>query len=152
MAIIDSKIVEFIEEHHVLTLATCNNNKPYCATMFYFSDISVISDNESIEFVFTSDDHTRHVNEALVNKDVAGSIALETSIVGKIQGVQFTGIISKLEDAELSKAKKKYVKRFPIALLATLHLWKINVDFIKLTDNRLGFGKKLIWQKCHNEI
>jgi len=26
-------------------------------------------------------------------------------------------------------------------------LWGIEPDFIKMTHNRLGFGKKLIWQQ-----
>ena len=35
---------------------------------------------------------------------------------------------------------------FPIArLMPNLHLWTLRPDFIKMTDNRLGFGKKLIW-------
>ena len=147
---IDSKIIEFISEHHVLTLATCNNKQPYCATMFYVYNYQVNNGEEHIEFIFTSDDHTRHVKEAIENRNVAGSIALETSIVGKIQGIQFTGVISKIEEEQLTIAKKRYIKRFPVAMLASLHLWKIEVDFIKLTDNRLGFGKKLIWDKSLN--
>lgn len=144
---IDSKIVEFIREHHVLTLATASNNKPYCATMFYISDFTDEKMPSALSLIFTSDDETRHVKEVAENKDVAGAIALETSIIGKIQGIQFTGIIEKLEGAELKKAKTAYIKRFPIAALATLHLWKVDIQFMKLTDNRLGFGKKLIWDK-----
>jgi uncharacterized protein YhbP (UPF0306 family) len=30
------------------------------------------------------------------NKHVAGAVALETSMIGKIQGIQFTGIIAEL--------------------------------------------------------
>jgi hypothetical protein len=26
-------------------------------------------------------------------------------------------------------------------------LWKLRVDYAKMTDNRLGFGKKLIWER-----
>ena len=145
--IIDQKIVEFIKDHHVLTLATCNNNKPYCATMFYIADFKGENEPKSVCLVFTSDDETRHVKDIHENKHIAGAIALETSIVGKIQGIQFTGIIKKLDGAELKNAKMSYIKRFPVAALATLHLWEVEVDYIKLTDNRLGFGKKLTWTK-----
>ena len=34
---------------------------------------------------------------------------------------------------------------FPYAALAELTLWAIAPDFMKFTDNTLGFGKKLIW-------
>jgi uncharacterized protein YhbP (UPF0306 family) len=27
-----------------------------------------------------------------------------------------------------------------------LHLWSLAPDYIKMTDNRLGFGTKLIWK------
>jgi uncharacterized protein YhbP (UPF0306 family) len=27
------------------------------------------------------------------------------------------------------------------------HLWEMKLTFIKMTHNKLGFGKKLIWEK-----
>jgi uncharacterized protein len=35
--------------------------------------------------------------------------------------------------------------RFPVAALMDTRLWIVRLTFIKMTDNRLGFGKKLIW-------
>jgi hypothetical protein len=65
--------------------------------------------------------------------------------VGRIRGAQFTGTITEPEGDELARARKIYLRRFPYAALADLHLWVIILDYIKLTDNRLGFGKKIIW-------
>ena len=48
-----------------------------------------------------------------------------------------------LEDKEL---KKLYFKAFPYALALSPKLWQIKVNYFKMTDNRLGFGKKIIWQ------
>ncbi len=77
------------------------------------------------------------------NPKVAASIVLETRIVGRVQGLQITGeIIRATEDDRF-----KYIKRFPYAAVADLTLWRLQADFMKLTDNTLGFGKKLIWQK-----
>jgi len=28
-----------------------------------------------------------------------------------------------------------------------LNLWQLDVTYFKFTDNRLGFGKKLIWKR-----
>jgi hypothetical protein len=78
---------------------------------------------------------------------VAGAVALETTMVGKIQGIQFSGQMLELEGEILKKATKAYLKKFPVARLKDLLLWGIHSDFIKMTHNRLGFGKKLIWQK-----
>ena len=135
------KITGFIREHHVLTLATAIDSLPYCCSCFY-----VYLEQENM-FVFTSDQGTRHVADIEKNKQVAGAIALETSIVGKIRGLQFTGIIKELKGDELKLAKKAYVKKFPVARLVKLNLWGLTPNFMKLTDNRLGFGKKLIWEK-----
>ena len=40
-----------------------------------------------------------------------------------------------------------YIKAFPYAAVADLSLWRIEADMMKLTDNTLGFGKKLIWHR-----
>ncbi len=135
---LDSKITHFFIDHHVLTLATSVDNQPYCANCFYAYDI------KSNALIFTSDEETKHVQDALSNSSVAGSVVLETSVVGKIQGIQFNGQIHKNESKQIEKI---YMKRFPFAKLMTTTLWVIDLDFIKMTDNRLGFGKKLIWNK-----
>lgn len=136
----ESRITEFIGKHHVLTLATCANNIPYTSTCFY------VYDEASNCFIVTSDYETRHATEMLANVKIAGAIALETSIVGKIQGIQFTGTAKEISGQEFEEARKSYIRKFPVAALAKLHLWKLEPDFIKMTHNRLGFGKKLIWQ------
>ena len=42
--------------------------------------------------------------------------------------------------------RRCYIKRFPYAAVAPLSLWMLRPKMMKLTDNTLGFGKKLIWQ------
>jgi len=137
----DKRIIDFIKKHHVLTLATCHNNQPWCASCFY-----VYLEEENC-FVFTSDDHTRHIHEVNANPLVAGSVVLETSVVGKIRGIQFAGMMEKPGDNLYTRVKSAYLKKFPFAVLMNTSLWIIHLNYIKMTDNRLGFGKKLIWEK-----
>jgi len=137
----ENRIVNFLKKHHVLTLATTINNEPWCANCFYVYDVA---DND---FVFTSDNDTRHIKDAIINPFVAGSVVLETSVIGKIQGIQFQGNLYKAEGKRLTKAKQKYLLRFPIASLMNTNLWILELTYLKMTDNRLGFGKKLIWKK-----
>lgn len=138
---IDKRIVTFINKHHVLTLATCSENKPWCANCFYvyFEDMNL--------FVFTSDDTTKHIQDVLMHDLVAGSIVLETTVIGKIRGIQFQGKMWKPEGDLLKKVKIAYLKRFPVAMLLKTNLWVVEPSLLKFTDNRLGFGKKLIWRK-----
>ncbi len=137
----DKRIVDFINEHHVLTLATSVENSPWCANCFY----TYLEDENC--FVFTSDVETRHVQDVLANSNVAGSVVLETNTVGKIQGIQFAGKMEKPEKELASKVKKAYLKKFPFAVLMKTTLWVVHPVILKMTDNRLGFGKKLIWEE-----
>jgi len=138
---IDPRITEFIGEHHILTLATSSDNRPYTCSCFY-----VYLPGENL-FVCTSDRHTKHIRDVERQNRVAGAVALETTMVGKIQGIQFTGTMFELKGDILRTATQAYVKKFPVARLKDLLLWGIEPDFIKMTHNRLGFGKKLIWRK-----
>jgi uncharacterized protein YhbP (UPF0306 family) len=83
----------------------------------------------------------------LQNNKVAGSVVLETEIVGKVQGLQFSGEMTFCEDEDEKQAKKVYVKRFPLTTLTPKILWRISIFNAKYTDNTLGFGKKLTWEK-----
>ena len=136
---IEPRIIKFFRKHHVLTIATSVENEPWCANCFY------VYLKEENALVFTTDTDTRHGKEFLENPLVAGSVVLETMRVGKIQGIQFQGIVSEPEGEMLSKAKWAYLKKFPPAVLMDTHLWIVKLTLIKMTDNRLGFGKKLIW-------
>ena len=139
----EKRITDFIREHHILTLAVTRDNEPWCATCYYAWM------NDGNRFIITSDPDTRHIRDVTEggNYQVAGAIALETRIVGKIRGIQFSGVIKRLEGEELRQARKAYLRRFPVArMMPGLHLWSLTPGFIKMTDNRLGFGKKLAWK------
>lgn len=134
---IDERIIKFIRRHHVLTLATVSSEgMPYVANCFYAYD------KRRNLFVFTSDEATRHGGEMAANSSVALSIVLETRIVGRVEGLQTTGIAERGDE----EAKLCYIKRFPYAAAAPLTLWMVRPTMMKLTDNTLGFGTKLIWQ------
>lgn len=136
----DKRISDFLKEHHVLTLATCTENNAWCAHCYY------VWLKEENCFVFTSGAESKHVQDVNVNPKVAGSVVLETSIVGKVQGIQFRGTMEIPEKELATKAKIAYYKKFPLAVAIKTTLWVVHADYIKMTDNRLGFGKNLIWE------
>lgn len=138
---VETRISDFIKEHHVLTLATSNDSESWCANCFY------VYVKDEISFLFTSDIDTKHIQLALENPNVSGSIVLETKIVGKIRGIQFTGVIQQVAKNEYAKYKLKYLKKYPFAVLINTELWVVKIQKIKMTDNRLGFGKKLNWER-----
>jgi uncharacterized protein YhbP (UPF0306 family) len=131
----DIKLIEdFIRSHHVMSLATYATQISVCS-LFY------VYDETNRCFVVASSMETTHIKDILQNNNVAGNIFLETKEVGKIQGLQFKGQFYKCEDKD---KKKLYFKKFPYALALKPILWEIRVNHFKYTDNRLGFGKKLV--------
>jgi len=83
------------------------------------------------------------MNNAVKNPYVAGTVALETKTVGKIQGIQFSGVMAKAEP----KGYELYFGAFPYARIMNPILWEIRLDEVKMTDNTLGFGKKVTWKR-----
>lgn len=130
------KITAFIAEHHVLTLATAAKNVPHCAPLFYAYD------RQRNCFVFASDETTEHARQMAVQPVVGAAIYLETSVVGKVQGLQIEGTVCRAgkEDTHC------YYRTFPYARAMCPVLWRLQPRRMKLTDNRLGFGKKLVWE------
>jgi len=132
-----NKIVSFIDKHHVMSLASMGENGLSACNLFYAFD------EKELSFVVASSDETQHIQNILKNPKIAGTIVLETKTVGKIQGLQFNGTFTLLQERTL---KKLYFKTFPYVLAMNPKLWKIQVDHFKLTDNTLGFGKKLLYK------
>jgi uncharacterized protein YhbP (UPF0306 family) len=133
-------IEEFINQHHVLTLATnTQDGELSVCNLFY------VYDSTRQSFVFASDEKTTHMqNIQSFSNRVAGGIVLETKEVGKIQGLQFRADVISVKSAEL---KKLYFTRYPYALALAPRLWECCMKWAKLTDNRFGFGKKVVWEK-----
>lgn len=132
----DSKITAFILQHHLLTLAT-SGERVWCCSMFYAYD------PETISFIVASDETTEHMKNVAQNSYVSGTVALETKTVGKIQGIQYAGVMQSCPES----LKHLYFEAFPYARVMNPTLWRIRLDEMKMTDNTLGFGKKIMWKR-----
>jgi uncharacterized protein YhbP (UPF0306 family) len=141
----DNRIEKFISNHQTLTLATVENGQPYCCSLFYAFD------SEECRFYFMSSADTRHIVEAIKNPKIAGTIVKEINSIAHLQGLQFIGRIIAEENSSNKKAEKNYLSKFPFAKIFASNLWVIDIDYIKMTDNTLGFGKKIIWEKETND-
>lgn len=147
MGDIDERILKFISKHHVMTLATVNEcGEPHCCSLFYvyLPDCNL--------FVFTTDKDTVHGRHLSCNSKVAANITLETKIVGMIEGLQIEGISEQVDEKLLPEIKKAYLKKYPFAVFMDIELWTLEPAFMKLTDNKMGFGKKLIWSSLRRNI
>ena len=132
----DAKITAYIAKHHLLSLST-SGERLWCCSMFYTYD------PESVSFIVASDEATEHMGNVMLNPLVAGTVALETKTVGKIQGIQFAGVMERCPEP----LQKLYFDAFPYARVMNPTLWRIRIDEVKMTDNTLGFGKKITWKR-----
>ena len=75
---------------------------------------------------------------------------------GLLEGPQYTrprvwrgrkvpAVLLSGEEAEAARAR--YCKRFPIARAMKASVWRLDLHEVKMTDNTLGFGKKLHWAR-----
>ena len=135
------RISNYIKENKVFTIATSKDNIPYCANCFYvFDELNNI-------LVFLSDNKTNHIHEALANKEVAGTICAGVTTVAKIKGIQFTGEFIKPTEEQQKYFYSRYYNKFPFAKAKSSAVWGVELKWIKMTDNTLGFGKKLVWKR-----
>ncbi len=122
-----------------MTLATSEGDGGalWCAHAFYAWEPDF--------FIFSTDPDTRHGAAMEANPHVAAAIALETRVVGRVQGLQIEGRVYK---THTEQARRAYFRRFPYAAAMPdgLTLWALEPTCMKLTDNTLGFGKKIVWQ------
>ena len=123
---------DFLYSQHVAHIATCKDNSPWAAACFY------VYDSTNGALIFASSSSTRHIQEADTFGNIAGSIALQTSEVGRIEGMQFEGKLSLASPPQ----KRLYYKTYPYALAMRPKLWAIEIQKAKLTQNHLGFGHK----------
>lgn len=130
-------ITRYLQKQHVLSV--CGGDPVWCANCFY------IFNEEKVAFWLMSEESTRHGSQFVSDPRVAGTINGQPKSVLLIKGVQYAGRIRLLEGEEKEQARKAYIKRFPIAATVSAPLWEILPEELKMTDNALGFGKKLHW-------
>lgn len=138
---VNERIVSFLRKNTNLTLATSAGNVPYCANCFY-----AYEDEQNL-LIFKSSQDTKHIRQALENKLVAGSILPDELETAKVQGIQFQGSFLNPQNGQLESLKRCYYKKFPFALAFSGSIWAVELTHIKMTDNALGFGKKIEWSE-----
>ena len=71
----------------------------------------------------------------------------EAKSIALIRGVQYRAEAVLLSGEEAEAARARYCKRFPIAGAMKASVWRLDLHEVKMTDNTLGFGKKLHWAR-----
>jgi uncharacterized protein YhbP (UPF0306 family) len=138
---IPDKLQLFISENKISTVCFVNDeNKPYCINCFYTFD------EKNNILIFKSSKGTTHQNYTKANACVSGTILPNEIDALKLKGVQFSGKIIENEEIEKLLLNSKYLKKYPMSIAIMGYIWAVKLDFLKFTDNTLGFGNKTIWK------
>ncbi|CEO41547.1 hypothetical protein C0Z01_05525 [Photobacterium kishitanii] len=134
-------ICDFLKNNHLLTLCTSANSDLWCASCYYYFDQKKMS-----LFIMTNKD-SHHSQLMIMNKNIAGTISPQPKNIIDIKGVQFKGKIEELTNKDAEIANTIYYNKFPEAKFISAPIWEIKLTMLKMTDNSLGFGKKLFWRQ-----
>lgn len=139
---IDKTIIQFLLNQNCATLccidAAC---KPYCFICFYALD-----SNKGILY-FKSSANSQHAVIMKENPVIAGTVLPDKLNKLSVKGIQFEAEVLDCVASGVSDGMKDYFKKHPLALLMPGELWALQINHIKMTDNTLGFGKKIIWTR-----
>ena len=140
------RALEFLGEHHVMTLATLGADGLWAAAVFFAHD--------GFDFYFLSSPKSRHGVSIGEGADIAVSIQRDYDDWPGIRGMQMSGRAQPIVGAELDHAKALYGERFPVigkaaaaprAIMEALgkaRWYRFRPTTAFLTDNRLGFAHR----------
>jgi uncharacterized protein YhbP (UPF0306 family) len=134
-------LIRYLKKQHVLSLCATDGEDMWSANCFY------IFNETRMAFWLMTEPDTRHGQLMLANPRIAGTVNGQPKTVLLIKGVQYRGRIQLLSGEQETLARVAYQKRFPVAKKVSAPLWEITLDEVKMTDNALGFGKKIVWTR-----
>jgi uncharacterized protein YhbP (UPF0306 family) len=143
------QILQYLQSHNTMTLATCADSVPWAATVFYASD--------DLSLYFFSAPDSRHCQNLAINSRVAVTVQEDYKDWRQIKGVQLEGRVT-LVDSMIEKAKAMaiYGHKYPdvISLFTNpasgvfykaflkVKFYRVTPEKVFFIDNAQGFGKR----------
>jgi uncharacterized protein len=146
---VKQQILDYLETHNTMTLATCSGDVPWAATVFYASN--------DLRLYFFSVPDSRHCQNLAANARVAVTIQEDYRDWRKIKGIQLEGTVTAVDGlVEKAKAMAVYARKYPeiIKLFTNPASGLFYQAFLKVKfyciiperlffiDNEQGFGKR----------
>lgn len=129
----------------VLTLATSGlNGEPHAAPVYFAAD-------GDLHLYFFSDENSQHAQDTGRDPRASAAVYPEQSNWQDIHGLQIRGVVQRVEAGEQwEQAWELYLAKFPFVaalkeLVARNTLYVLVPHWVRLVDNRQGFGYKEEW-------
>jgi uncharacterized protein len=135
--------LSYLEQHHVMTLATYGSQGIWSAAVFYV--------NTGFHLYFISAAHTRHAQNMKSSPQVSAAIHEDYRDWEAIKGIQLEGSVVELLGESRQHAEEIYFKKYTFIKKAPLKIQAalLKISWYKLTpttlyfiDNSKGFGHR----------
>ena len=147
-------LLAYLQTHNVMTIASCDQNIPWAAAVFYASD--------EFDLYFFSNPKSRHGVNMAANAVVSAAIHEDYHDWRAIRGIQLEGWAERLRSLKLqARFWEVYLKKFPFvkqffpagqqagglrdmlqAKLTGIRLYRIVPHTVYYIDNSRGFGHR----------
>lgn len=137
-------VLEYLQAHNVLCLATTRDNQSWVAPVFY----ALWRDS----FVFLSAPHTRHSRNIQVNPLVSASIQEDYKNWQDIKGIQLEGKVSQVDTQYRQAVIDCYSQKFPVtgadapaqiaAAIDKIDWYQLLPETMYFIDNARGLGHR----------
>ncbi len=140
------RALAYLYEHHVMSLATSNNDGMWAAAVFYASD--------GFELYFLSSPKTRHAINLEANAAVCATIQEDYRDWRSVKGIQLAGHAVRLQGSQRTAAIECYERKFPFvgdalgmareiaSALEMVSWYRLVPSRLLFVDNSLGFGHR----------
>ena len=140
--IMNETIIQFLKEQTSASICCVDaTGKPYCFSCFYaFNSTTGL-------LYFKSSANSHHATLMQQNPFVAGTVLPDKLNKILIKGIQFEAVVLDTQQPLVKRTLGIYLKKHPLALAIPGDIWVLQINYIKMTDSTLGFGKKIIWKR-----
>lgn len=138
---VPSVLTEYLKEQHVMSVAGHDEEGGWAANCYY------VWQEKTASFIILTALKTRHGMIMQHVPQVYGTVADNEASVASLRGIQYTAEPILLSGNMEKQARSLFYHKFPIARVKPSPIWQLKASFIKMTNNRLGFGHKTLWQR-----
>jgi uncharacterized protein YhbP (UPF0306 family) len=143
------EILNYLQTHNTMTLATSADDTPWAATVFYAS--------EELKLYFFSVPDSRHCQNLAANPRVAVTIQEDYKDWREIKGIQLEGTVAPVDSIiEKAKAMAVYARKYPAVIqlftnpasgvfykaFLKVKFYCVSPAKVFYIDNAQGFGKR----------